>query len=116
MRTLECAGLRASFCLVITVALGSAVICARNDDEQNPRSVEILVSAGHPATIQVNRSALRVDHAKHRTTHRSAYVLVAADHIGLSNGRGDALVEHPWTRSFDDVPVQSGRSPPVSLS
>ncbi len=115
MRTRERVGLRASFCLVITVALGSAFISARND-EQNPRSVEILVSAGHPTTIQVNRGGLRVEHAKYRTTHRSAYVLVAADHIGRSNGRGVALVERRWTRSFDDVPVESGRSPPVSLS
>ncbi len=116
MTAREQMGWRAFLSCAIAIALSFVLHGPRIAEDGQPRAIHILTRAGHNAPNLINRGVLRADPGSHRTTLGSAFVLVAAGRIARGEARAEALVERSWPRSLGPVHVESGRSPPVSLS
>jgi len=105
--------LPAFLCAFAIASLGSVLNSAARTDDA-PRSPGILATAGHDRTIQVTRLCLRAEHARTRTTLRSACIVATAGQVLRTRAGRNDLFERYRARSLDPVHVESGRSPPLS--
>lgn len=108
--------MRAWLGFAIAAALGVALNSAGATDPRRSDSAAILASAGPSTTVQLNRDRVRIEHARLRTSVPSACVLVAGDSIPPDYGRRATLAARYRSQSLDPVDIESGRSPPPTLS
>jgi len=115
--TLRRLGASAVFSCLVAVAGAAFVLnSARTGNGPYRASYDVLASAGHAATAQMNRGCLRTEQARQRTTSPGACIAVSADSIGRDSGRRSPLLEFHALARLNPVRVESGRSPPTARS
>ena len=107
---------RALLCVILAASICAPGLSTGISDQEREQAVQMLALAGPPATIVLNPSGPRIDHARQRTVAASPFILVSI-HGPASDRRWSATadaIDCPQLRGA--AKTQRGRSPPCAIS